>query len=133
MKEIKSLGTVYLSDFDIEVNPYLTLAQIQQIANAITKFDVWAEREQNKNLLILYHATNIGKDKIEELGYDLLHESGLIDVVIGIIKNYEDIDKALSYTESFQRMIVQISKELPELTKSFNKLTGEIDGAKNKK
>lgn len=133
MKEIKSLGTIYLSDFDIEVNPYLTLTQIQQIANAVTKFDVWAEREQNKNLLVLYHATNIGKDKIEELGYDLLHESGLIDAVIGIIKNYEDIDKALSYTESFQRMIVQISKELPELTKSFNKLTGEIDGAKNKK
>ncbi len=133
MREIKSLGTIYLSDFDIEVNPYLTLTQIQQIVNAITKFDVWAEREQNKNLLVLYHATNIGKDKIEELGYDLLHESGLIDAVIGIIKNYEDIDKALSYTESFQRMIVQISKELPELTKSFNKLTGEIDGAKNKK
>ncbi len=133
MKEIKSLGTIYLSDFDIEVNPYLTLTQIQQIVNAITKFDVWAEREQNKNLLVLYHATNIGKDKIEELGYDLLHESGLIDAVIGIIKNYEDIDKAVSYTESFQRMIVQISKELPELTKSFNKLTSEIDDAKNKK
>lgn len=133
MKEIKSLDTIYLADFDIEVNPYLTLAQIQQIVNTITKFDVWAEREENKNMLILYHATNIGKEKLEEIDYNTLHDSGLIDAVNGSIKNYSEVDEAVKYTESFQRMISQISRELPELTKSFNKVAGEIDKTKNKK
>lgn len=133
MKEIKSLGTKYLSDFDVEVNPYLTLAQIQQIVNAITKFDTWSEREQNKNMLVLYHATNMGKDELEKIDYDVLHNSGLINAVISQIKNYEDIDKAIKYTESFQRMVVQISKEMPKLTESFNKLMGELDGARDNK
>ena len=35
MKEIKGNQTVYLEDYDVTVNKYLTYAQIQQIANAV--------------------------------------------------------------------------------------------------
>lgn len=114
MKEIKVITPVYLDEFDVYVNPYLTYGQIQQIVNAVIKFDKWAEREQNIDLLVLYHATDIGKEKIEELGHDVLLQSGLIDAVYEQIVNIDDINKALVYTESLQRALTLIAKELPK-------------------
>ena len=121
MKEIKGNQTVYLEDYDITVNKYLTYAQIQQIANAVVAAsvndsdDTWANRETNIDMLVLYHATDIGKEKLEEIGHDVLLTSGLIDTVQFRIENYHEIYAAIDYIENNQRAINKMLKSLPKI------------------
>lgn len=115
MKEIKNIEKIYLEEFDVYVNPYLTYSQIQQIINAVIKFDKWSERQQNIDMLVLYHATDINKDKLDELDYDLILCSGLIDAVRGAIVNLNKINEGIAYTESTQRALAQIIKEMPKI------------------
>lgn len=121
MKEIKGNQTVYLEDYDITVNKYLTYAQIQQIANAVVAAsvndsdDTWANRETNIDMLMLYHATDIGKEKLEEIGHDTLLTSGLIDAVRYHIENLYSVDDAIDYIENNQRAINKLLKSLPKV------------------
>ena len=121
MKEIKGTQTVYLEDYDITVNKYLTYAQIQQIANAVVAVsandsdDTWANRQTNIDMLMLYHATDIGKEKLEEIGHDDLLTSGLIHAVREQIKNYYEIFEAINYIEDNQRAIGKLLKSLPKI------------------
>lgn len=121
MKEIKGNQTVYLEDYDITVNKYLTYAQIQQIANAVVAAsmddsqDTWADRQTNIDMLVLYHATNIGKEKLEEIGHDDLLTSGLIDVVFQQINNAYSVYEAIDYIENNQRAIGKMLKSLPKI------------------
>lgn len=119
MKEIKNLEPVLLEEYNIHVNRYLTYAQIQQIVNAVIKFDRWAEREQNKDMLILYHATDIGAEKLEEIGIDTLLCSGVVDKVKNCVENLWDIEDGIRYTESTQRALAQIINKLPEYSKQI--------------
>ena len=121
MKELKGIDSIYLEDYDIKVNKYLTEAQIQQIVNAIIQFDTWAEREENKNILVLYHATDMTKEDIEKYPYDILQSSGLIDTVVKNIDNYEEINKAVNWTEGMSRTLNQIAKELGKMMKNHEK------------
>ena len=121
MKEIKGNQTVYLEDYDITVNKYLTYAQIQQIANAVVAAsvndsdDTWANRETNIDMLMLYHATDIGKEKLEEIGHDVLLTSGLIEAVRYCIENLYNVDEAIDYIENNQRAINKLLKSLPKV------------------
>ena len=121
MKEIKGNQTVYLEDYDITVNKYLTYAQIQQIANAVVAAsvndsdDTWANRQTNIDMLMLYHATDISKEKLEEIGHDTLLTSGLIAAVRYYIENLFDINEAIDYIENNQRAIGKILKSLPKV------------------
>ena len=121
MKEIKGNQTVYLEDYDITVNKYLTYAQIQQIANAVVAAsvndadDTWANRQTNIDMLMLYHATDISKEKLEEIGHDALLTSGLIDAVRCCIENFYDVDDAINYIEDNQRAIGKLLKSLPKI------------------
>ena len=47
MKDFKEMESIELKDFGIRVNPYLTYAQVQAIANSVYTLKSWAEREQN--------------------------------------------------------------------------------------
>ena len=121
MKEIKGNQTVYLEDYDVTVNKYLTYAQIQQIANAVVAAsandsdDTWANRQTNIDMLMLYHATDISKEKLEEIGHDDLLTSGLIDSVQFRIENYHEIYEAIDYIENNQRAISKMLKSLPKV------------------
>ena len=121
MKEIKGNQTVYLEDYDVTVNKYLTYAQIQQIANAVVAAsvndsdDTWANRETNIDMLMLYHATDIGKEKLEEIGHDVLLTSGLIEAVRYCIENLYNVDEAIDYIENNQRAINKLLKSLPKI------------------
>ena len=121
MKEIKGNQTVYLEDYDVTVNKYLTYAQIQQIANAVVAAsandadDTWANRETNIDMLMLYHATDIGKEKLEEIGHDKLLTSGLIEAVRCCIENLYNVDEAIDYIENNQRAINKMLKSLPKV------------------
>ena len=114
MKEIKAMDKVYLVEFDVYVNPYLTYAQIQAIVNGVKSLDSWAEREQNIDMCVLAFATDIPTEKLEELGHDALLQSGLIDAVCGEIKNLFSVYEAIEYTESTKRALAQIIKALPK-------------------
>ena len=121
MKEIKGNQTVYLGDYDITVNKYLTYAQIQQIANAVVAAsvndsdDTWANRQTSIDMLMLYHATDIGKEKLEEIGHDALLTSGWIESVRYCIENLYNIDEAIDYIENNQRAINKLLKSLPKV------------------
>ena len=130
MKEIKGNQTVYLGDYDITVNKYLTYAQIQQIANAVVAAstndadDTWANRETNIDMLMLYHATDIGKEKLEEIGHDVLLTSGLIEAVRCRIENLYNVDEAIDYIENNQRAINKMLKSLPKILEDSKGLQG---------
>ena len=130
MKEIKGNQTVYLEDYDITVNKYLTYAQIQQIANAVVAAsvndsdDTWANRETNIDMLMLYHATDIGKEKLEEIGHDNLLTSGLIDAVRYRIENIYSVNDAIDYIENNQRAINKLLKSLPKILEDSKGLQG---------
>ena len=130
MKEIKGNQTVYLEDYDITVNKYLTYAQIQQIANAVVAAstndsdDTWANRETNIDMLMLYHATDIGKEKLEEIGHDVLLTSGLIEAVRCRIENLYNVDEAIDYIENNQRAINKMLKSLPKILEDSKGLQG---------
>ena len=121
MKEIKGNQTVYLEEYDVTVNKYLTYAQIQQIANAVVAAstndadDTWANRQTNIDMLMLYHATDISKEKLEEIGHDNLLTSGLIEAVRCCIENFYDVDDAINYIEDNQRAIGKLLKSLPKV------------------
>lgn len=114
MKEIKAMDKVYLEEYDVRVNPYLTYAQIQAIVNGVNGLDSWAEREQNIDMCVLAFATDIPTEKLEEIGHDALLQSGLIHEVDGEIKNLYDVYEAIEYTESTKRALAQIVKALPK-------------------
>ena len=65
MKEIKKENKLYLNDYDINVSPYLTYAEIQTIANKVKALDSWAEREETIDMYVLYFSTDIGKANID--------------------------------------------------------------------
>ena len=120
MKEIKAMDKVYLEEFDVHVNPYLTYAQIQAIVNGVKGLDSWAEREQNIDMCVLAFATDIPTEKLEELGHDALLQSGLINAVCGEIKNLFSVYEAIEYTESTKRSLAQIIKALPKYQEQFD-------------
>lgn len=112
---------VILDEFGVKVNTYLTYDQIQAIINAVKQFDSWVERQQAIDMMVMYYATDIGQEKLEEIGHDALLKSGLIDAVKDKIEDFYQIDWAIDYTESTQRALAQILKQLPEIIPDLKK------------
>ncbi len=99
---------------------YLTYAEIQNIVDQVVKSNVWSDRQQIIDMLMLCYCTDIGQDKIAEVGHERLLIDGVIDDVRGQVKNYYQIRQALQYTESTARAIMQLSTEfLPKLQKAL--------------
>lgn len=133
MKEIRAIEPIYIEKYGVHVNPYLTYAQIQQIIDSTKELDTWTERKQNIDMLLLYHATDIGKEKLEELGHDVLLQSGLFDFVKGFVGNYGLIEEGLEYTESIQRSLAQIVKELPQYMNPLQEVMKKYGNQSSKK
>lgn len=112
MAIIPEKETTYLEKYGITVNRYLTYAQIQQIVDATMKFHTWSERQQNIDMLMLIHATDMTIEEIEKYSPDNLVQSGLIDEVTLHIENRDKIYDALKYHESTQRALAQILGEI---------------------
>lgn len=121
---------IVLDEFGVKVNTYLTYDQIQAIVNAVKQFDSWAERQQAIDMMVMYYATDIVQEKLEEIGHDVLLKSGLIDKVKGKIENFYLVDRAIGYTESTQRALAQIIKQLPEIVAPLKKEMANIRGGK---
>lgn len=122
MKEIKSINKIYLDEFDIYVEPYLTYDQIQKISESIVTQEDWAVRQQTMDMLILYYATDISKEEMEQVGHDDLLKSGIIDAVKNSIKNLNQVQEAIDYIQSPIKALKQFSDKLPELKKSLQEV-----------
>lgn len=133
MKEIRAIEPIYIEKYGVHVNPYLTYAQIQQIIDSTKELDTWTERKQNIDMLLLYHATDISKETLEELGHDVLLQSGLLDFVKGFVGNYGLIEEGLEYTESIQRSLAQIVKELPQYMNPLQEVMKKYGNQSSKK
>ena len=116
-----NLQEVNLIEKEITVNPYLTYSQIQNIVNAVCQLDSWADREQNMDVLLLYYTTNLSKEDIEEYGHEALLQSGIIDEVRANVKNFGQIREAIAYTQSVEKSLAAISKQLPKIVEDVKK------------
>ena len=115
---------IYVANFDIYIKRFLTKPEIQTIANMMHNFDTWSEREVNKAILTLKYGTNMTDQEIQNMGPDLIFESGLMDIVYENIHNIKEIDECLNYTESIERSLTQIVKVLPQIQKVLEKANG---------
>ena len=122
MKEINDIKMVHLDKYDINVKPFLTLAEIQAIANAIKPDMSWSERQQIIDMGILQLCTDMTKDDLET-PHDLLYGCGLIDDVTSHISNVFEIERAIAYESSWVKLLVQVANELP---KYAEKLEGMV-------
>lgn len=112
MAIIPEKEATYLEKYGVTVYRYLTYAQIQQIVEATMKFHTWAERQQNIDMLVLVHATDMTIEEIEKYSPDDLVQSGLIDEVMLHVDNLYRIYEALEYHESIQCVLTQILTEI---------------------
>lgn len=119
MNELKTMDSVHLDKYGVDVKRYLTYAEIQSIVDTTKALDRWAERQTNIDMCVLMYATDMSIDDIERIGHDALLQSGLIDEVKNALYNYVDIMDALEYTESTKRALAQIIRKLPEYTKQL--------------
>lgn len=115
------------NEFDININQYLSYAQIQNIINTTLKLDSWAERQTNIDMLILAYATDMGVETIQETGHELLLKSGLIDTVMKSVLNVEQVYNGIKSTESVARGLSYIVKELPKYKKQIDKALKNVD------
>lgn len=113
MKEIKEISMVHLDKYDINVKPFLTLAEIQTIANAIKPDMSWAERQQIIDKGILQFCTDMTDEELDT-PHDLLYGSGLIDDVCSHVDNVFAIERAIEYEGSLVKLLAVFAKELPK-------------------
>ena len=134
MKELKPIENVYIEELDLYVKKYLTLAQIENIAQNVAQFETWAEREKTKNLMTFIYAAGIEEDdeKANAIDYDLYQENGVFEKVNAVIANSNLIDKAIEYTCSTIRALYQLSNHLPEILKPLKDVM-ERHGVSTKK
>lgn len=117
MRELNPIEKIYLEEYDVYVNPYLSYEQIQQIVRSVITQEDWIVRQQTIDMLVLYHTTDIAKEEFDKITHEDLLKSGLIEKVKGIVKNLNQIQEAIDYTQSLPRALKQISDKLPEFKK----------------
>lgn len=117
MRELNPIEKIYLEEYDVYVNPYLSYEQIQQIVRSVMTQEDWIVRQQTIDMLVLYHTTDIAKEEFDKITHEDLLKSGLLEKVKGIVKNLNQIQEAIDYTQSLPRALKQISDKLPEFKK----------------
>lgn len=124
MKEIKDIQMKHLEKYGINVKPFLTLAEIQAIANAVKPDMSWSERQQIIDMGILQLCTDMTKEDLET-PHDLLYGCGLIDDVCSCVSNVFEIENAIAYESSWIKLLSYFAKDLP-------KYAAEIDSVVKK-
>ncbi len=137
----KEIPTVYLDEYDVRVKKYLSYADIQNIVNSTLELaktkqtdnivaDSWASRNQNIDMVLLVCATDIPVEKLEETSHAVLLQSGLIDAVKNQIENYNLVEEAFKYTESWDKTLIyglQLLAKKMESKDFLNKLKENIN------
>lgn len=129
--------TVHLDEFDIDVNQYLTYAQIQNIVNGTNqlmntegknskgetiKYNSWADMQQSIDMLMLLHATNLTEEDLKQ-SHSVFLQSGVIDAVRDSIINYWQVEEAFDYTNGTKATVLSIISGLTQILKHLNPKT----------
>lgn len=121
MKNIDTIQKIKLENYDIEIKQYLTPIEIEQIVQAIVKFDNYSEREQNKLILVLYHSSGLSLEEIEKYSFEQYVNCGLIEEIKKNVINFNEINNALEYIYSPQKQLNDFIKENEPKLKVFAK------------
>ena len=128
---------IYLKEYDVEVNQYLTYAQIQNIVNGTNKlmntegknkkgetikYNSWADMQQSIDMMVLMHATNLSETELNT-PHSVFLNSGLIDGVRSCIINYDQIAEAFEYTNGTKATILSVISGLTSILKHINPKT----------
>lgn len=127
MKELKT-ATCHLEEFDIDVNLYFTLEQIQSIVNEVMKYSTYSQRQEVIIYRTLVYATSLTQEQVEALDPDMIVQSGLFEAVSFVILNFDEIDKAIKYHESIGKALQDLA---PHFENVFNKIA-DLSAFKNK-
>lgn len=133
MKDFKEMESIELKDFGVRVNPYLTYAQVQAIANSVYTLKSWSERQQNIDMLLLIYATDLTAEEVNNYSHDHWLKSGLIDRVKEEVLNFYDVMAAIKYEESPMRTLMKLANEMPEFSKKLNEYLEVAKNANGKK
>lgn len=114
MKELNK-SVYYSKKYEINIKSYLTYAQIQKIIETTIKYKTWAERQTNIDTMLLCYTTDIGIDKIQEIGIEEFVGSGLMDEVYDAVNNLYCVYDGIQYHESVSKALFELSEKLPEI------------------
>lgn len=128
---------------EFSVHSYLTYPQIQQIVDSLRMLampdkkgkvkDSWALRQTNIDMLLLFHGTDLSKERLEQTTHEDWLMCGAIDKIKNELKNYNQLLEAIEWSESVSRSLVQISGQIPDIVEPLLKLKMRgIDGNKQR-
>lgn len=129
MKYKQEIASVYLEEYDIHVNTYLTYAQIQQIVDTLQvlmketdnkgrQCNYWAARQQHIDMMLLVLVTDIPRKDFDTNGHNVFQNSGIIDAVKKSIKNYYQLEEAINYTEAWDKTLAKIVDSFTNILKA---------------
>lgn len=120
MKELKYPEVIELDEFDIDVRPYITYEEKQQIILKLLEFDTYLEREYALDGILTVNMCGIpsGTD------YDLLKVNGVISEIRDILKDdIDDIYKTINDMETSTHIMKNFLGEItPLLEKAVKKM-----------
>lgn len=127
---IKFPENIHNDKFDIDIRPYLTVQEIDNIAQLMLKHDDYLGREIARDTALLQYCV-VGED-FDGMSYDELKACGLIDVVlISLYMGYTDyiheINQAVRRAESVE---LQLKNFLKEASKYIKKSASQLDNKK---
>lgn len=121
MKELK-IKRIYNAEYDININSFLSISQIEKIAEEVIKLDTYAEREQMICYMVLNYCTDIDRETLDNSDPEIVVASGLWELVRGTIYNFYLLDSAIEYYESPVRLLANVAEILPDLISQLNEI-----------
>lgn len=127
---IKFPENIHNEKFDIDIRPYLTVQEIDNIAQLMLKCDDYLGREIARDTALLQYCV-VGED-FDGMSYDELKACGLIDVVCESLYHgdhdyFFEIEQTVRRAESVQ---LQLKNFLKEASKYIKKSASQLDNKK---
>lgn len=123
MKRVE--GNVYLERFEVNVRPYLSMAEIELIAQAMMKGKNYAEEIALRDALLIQLCTDISEEDAKD--YEYIVKSGLMENIIMSINNAYYIQEFVDHARSVS---VATVKFLETLTKNLDKYSKKLPNSK---
>lgn len=135
---IKFPENIHNDKFDIDIRPYLTIQEIDNIAQLMLQHDDYLGREIARDTALLQYCV-VGED-FEGMSYDELKACGLIDLLHSILHgcrpntmSYDGYDYLLEIdfcVERAESVQLQLKNFLKEASKYIKKSASQLDNKK---
>lgn len=128
MNTMKKIGitSTYIEEFDVYVNTYMTLSEVELIAKKMMLGKTYTEEILIRDNLIVKLLTNITDEEGDD--YDYLVNSGLMDKILNSIKNLHLIDEYINHARNTSFAVITFLNTLSKnLDKYGKKLPSTIE------